>query len=139
MPPPHHVLVVDDDPDIAESVQLILELDGFEVETTANGREALAAIERRMPAVILLDMLMPIMNGWELAAELARRYPRRPPIIVVTAAEDARVRAEEVAAEDFLKKPFDVTMLRTKVREQLARSVHEPRRPPAPLPQRADR
>lgn len=119
--PDRYVLVVDDEPDIAESIQLILELDGYAVETAANGAEALAAIDRGRPALILLDMLMPIMNGWQFAAELADRSARRPPIVVITAAEDARARADEIGADDHLKKPFDVAALRAKVREHVAR------------------
>ncbi|MCX4245094.1 response regulator transcription factor [Paraliomyxa miuraensis] len=110
-----YVLVVDDEPDVSVTLQMILEAHGYEVVVAANGVEALHRIVERVPAVILLDMLMPVMNGWELVAELSRRYSHRPPIIVVTAAENARERAFEVGAEDYLRKPFDVRALLDKI------------------------
>jgi CheY-like chemotaxis protein len=61
-----------------------------------------------MPGVILLDMRMPVMNGWEFARAFAERHGRACPIVVVTAAENARLRAEEIGADAWLEKPFDV-------------------------------
>jgi CheY-like chemotaxis protein len=61
-----------------------------------------------MPAIVLLDMRMPGMNGWEFAREFRSRHGRACPIVVVTAAENARQRAEEIGAEGWLAKPFDI-------------------------------
>ena len=68
MPAP--ILVVDDDEDLQQLLRLVLEGQGYSVETASNGEEALACFERRRPGVILLDMRMPVMNGWEFAAAL---------------------------------------------------------------------
>ena len=87
------VLVVEDDPDLAALVQMILADAGYEVASAGDGLAALARVAERMPGVILLDMRMPIMNGWEFAREYQTRYGRgAAPIVVVTAAEDARAR-----------------------------------------------
>jgi CheY-like chemotaxis protein len=61
-----------------------------------------------MPGLILLDMRMPVMNGWEFAREYRARHGRAAPIVVVTAAEDARARAQEIGADAWLEKPFDL-------------------------------
>ena len=115
------VLVVEDDPDIAESIELILQMRGYEVALAANGEEALDAIKTQVPSVILLDMLMPVMDGWQFACELAKRHPQHPPIIVMTAAEHARARALEVGSAGFVKKPFEASALLNTVADVLAR------------------
>jgi CheY-like chemotaxis protein len=102
------VLVVEDDADLAALVEMILADAGYPVRTAAEGAQALARVEERMPGVILLDMRMPVMNGWEFARAFADRYGRAAPIVVVTAAENARARAEEVGADGWIEKPFDL-------------------------------
>lgn len=108
------VLVVDDDEDLRESVELVLEGEGCRVLTAANGQEALDVVSREMPQVILLDMRMPVMNGWQFAEAFRARFGRVAPLVVMTAAEDARERAREVDAESYLAKPFEIDdVLRT--------------------------
>lgn len=103
------VLVVEDDPDMGSLLQMILADGGYEVALAFDGLEALARVEERMPRVILLDMRMPVMNGWEFAREYQARYGRAAaPIVVVTAAEDARARADEIGADGWLEKPFEI-------------------------------
>ena len=106
---PTDVLFVDDDPDLRKAVHLMLRLAGYEVRCVANGEEALAAVAEKMPAVVLLDMLMPVMNGWDCAMELRARFGRNVPIVVVTAAEHAQARAAQIGGvADVLQKPFDM-------------------------------
>jgi DNA-binding response OmpR family regulator len=124
---PELILVVEDDRDLAEAMAMILELDGFATMVAHDGREALACVERQRPSLIVLDMLMPIMNGWDFARELDRRYGRVAPILVVTAAENAAARAREVAASDVLGKPFDAKTLVARVRALTARDDLQPR------------
>lgn len=109
------VLIVEDDPDLLSMVELILDGNGYCVITAAEGSEALEKVAGKMPAVILLDMKMPGMDGWEFARIFRERYNHQAPIIVLTAAEDARKRAEEIGAEDYLGKPFDLDALLAKV------------------------
>lgn len=110
------VLIVEDDGGLRELLAVILEGEGFMVETAANGREALDSMLARPPAVVLLDMRMPIMDGWQLAMEIDRSGIPRPPIVVLTAAADPAERAAEVRADAWLAKPFDRSALLSVVR-----------------------
>src|SRR5262245_21756397 len=102
------VLVVEDDVDMAEVIVLALEQSGYPARIAENRVEALDAVALRMPALVLLDMFMPVMDGWRCARELRTRYGHRLPIVVVTAAEHLRARTRELDIDDVLPKPFDV-------------------------------
>jgi CheY-like chemotaxis protein len=102
------VLVVDDEMDIRSVVEMMLTDAGYEVTTAEDGAEALRVVDQTLPAVILLDMRMPVMDGWEFARRFRERYNHSAPIIVMTAAENAEARAAEVDAEDYIGKPFDL-------------------------------
>ncbi len=110
------VLVVEDDGALRELLTVILEGEGFSVEAAANGKEALGHVLSSSPAVVLLDMRMPVMDGWQLVREIDRSVIPRPPIVVLTAATDPAVRAEEVRADAWLSKPFDRDELLSLVR-----------------------
>jgi DNA-binding response OmpR family regulator len=117
------VLVVDDDPDLREFLRLMLTSMGFEVSSAANGREALDVMDGHDPDLILLDMKMPVMNGWEFCRALEGRGVR-PPIVVLTAAPDPAARAAEACADGWLGKPFEYEELEATVRRF---AVHPPR------------
>jgi DNA-binding response OmpR family regulator len=102
------VLVVEDDPDLSALMEMILVDAGFTVRCAGDGRQALARCAEKLPALVLLDMRMPVMNGWEFAREFRARHVRAAPIVVVTAAENARLRAEEIGADGWLEKPFEL-------------------------------
>lgn len=102
------ILIVDDDASIVETVRAILEAEGYAVAVAMNGREALELCERITPSLMLLDMRMPVLDGWGVAAALRERGGARFPIVVMTAAENARRWAEEIAADDHLAKPFEL-------------------------------
>lgn len=104
------VLVVDDDTSILDTVSAILTGEGYEVVSAISGQEALEAVARRQPAVILLDMRMPVMDGWAVARAL-HAQGINVPIVVMTAAESAKRWADEVGAEGFLAKPFGLDEL----------------------------
>jgi CheY-like chemotaxis protein len=110
------VLVVEDDADLQQMVQLVLEGAGYHVATASEGTEAMQRVAQSMPAAILLDMKMPGMDGWEFARRFRERYDREAPLVVLTAAENARQRAQEIGAEDYLGKPFEIDDLLAKVR-----------------------
>ena len=122
------VLVVEDDPDLLALEEAFLAEAGYRVSCAADGLEALDRVEREMPGLILLDMRMPRMNGWEFAREFRERHGAACPIVVVTAAEDARRRAEEIEAQGWLAKPFEIA----DVLAAAARWAGEPVAPVAP-------
>ncbi len=107
-PGPRSILIVEDDPDLLALMEMILSESGRRVRTAPEGRAALARVAEEMPGLILLDMRMPGMNGWDFARELRARHRSACPIVVVTAAENARRRAEEIGADGWLAKPFDL-------------------------------
>jgi two-component system chemotaxis response regulator CheY len=102
------ILVVDDDESIGEFVSMALADEGYDVVTALNGATALELIERERPDVILLDMRMPIMDGWEFARRYREMTGPHAPIIVVTAARDASDRAAQIEADGVLAKPFNL-------------------------------
>jgi two-component system chemotaxis response regulator CheY len=108
------ILVVDDDAAVREVVAAVLDAEGYEVLTAANGAEALAVIERQRPGLLVLDMRMPVLDGWGVAQQLAARGIRLP-ILVMTAARDARRWAAEIGATGYVDKPFNIADLLTAV------------------------
>ena len=104
---PAPILVVDDDPSILDTVRAILESEGYAVVTARNGKEALEVLERVTPFLMLLDMRMPVLDGWGVAAAL-RGTAHRFPVIVMTAAENATRWAREIEADDHIAKPFEL-------------------------------
>jgi two-component system chemotaxis response regulator CheY len=107
------ILVVDDDPEILAMLRDFLESEGLVVRTAANGAEALDVLDEVAPGLILLDMRMPVLDGWAFAARVRERQLTYP-IVVMTAAESARSWAEEIGATGYIAKPFDVNeLLRT--------------------------
>jgi DNA-binding NtrC family response regulator len=108
------VLVVDDDPYILDVVSAILTNEGYEVMGAANGAEAFRSISKARPCVVLLDMVMPVLDGWEFI-ELSKTSGLNLPIVIMTASKNAATLASEVGAADYLGKPFDLDELSTKV------------------------
>lgn len=106
------VLVVDDDDDMLELECNALEKAGYRVARARHGGEALERLDDgEKPSLVLLDMRMPVMDGWTFAKALRERHGRRIPIVVVTAAQDSKLRADEVGAEGELGKPFELGKL----------------------------
>ena len=95
------ILVVDDDPSILDTLAEFLGMEGYDVRTATNGQEALGTIEHTPPALVLLDMRMPVLDGWGFV-EALRKRGQTLPILVMTAAQDARKWAEEVDALGFV-------------------------------------
>lgn len=108
------ILVVDDDPAIRSFVQLALEDTGYEVIVATDGLDALEAIRHHEPGLILLDMRMPRMNGWEFAHAYRRERNPHAPILIMTAGRDAT--PSEIGAAGWLGKPFDLDQLISSVR-----------------------
>ena len=104
------ILVVDDDASIRQTVREILDFEGYAVETAADGLEALRAVERGEPSLVLLDMRMPELDGWGFARAIRERGIQLP-ILVMTAAENARSWANEIGADGYVAKPFELDEL----------------------------
>lgn len=101
------ILVVDDDPAILHTVSEILSYEGYNVTTAVNGQDALDVLDRDRPWLVLLDMRMPVMDGWGFARALDERQIQVP-ILVMTAARSAQEWSEEIGAAGFVAKPFDI-------------------------------
>lgn len=119
------VFLVEDDEGIQEVVTTALELEGYDSEFAPDGAAALARLARNdlpRPDVILLDMRMPIMDGWQFA-EAYRKLPGpHAPVIVFTAARDGAERAAQIRASDILSKPFEIDDLVQMLRRHIRRS-----------------
>ena len=105
------VLIVDDDLDMIEVIELVLHDAGYTTRSALNGQQAMDAVAAEMPALIVLDMLMPVMNGWQFAQEFRARYGRAVPIVVATAAEHIERRRNGLDVTDVLPKPFEISDL----------------------------
>jgi diguanylate cyclase (GGDEF)-like protein len=119
------VLVADDDPDILTVVKINLELDGFEVDTAVDGEDAIQKATSTPPNVIVLDIMMPRMDGLTALHRLrSQAATANIPIILLTARglPEDRVRGLELGADDYITKPFDITELAARVRAVLRRT-----------------
>jgi len=104
------VLVVDDDSTIRDTVEEALTAMGYSVRTAENGAEALAQLRAVHPRIVLLDMRMPVLDGWGFAQTVAAQGLNLR-IVVMTATTDARQWANEIGAEGYIAKPFDLEEL----------------------------
>ncbi len=119
----NHILVVDDDESVLSMATEVLESEGYSVRSAEDGAVALSLVEAEPPSLVLLDMRLPKVNGWEFARRLQERGVRVP-VVVMTAAGDAERAARQIGAVDYLAKPFDISELLSKV----ARDRAEPPR-----------
>ena len=119
---PETILVVEDEPALRETLTYNLKKDGFTVEAVGDGRSALASARKLKPDLILLDIMLPELDGFEVARTL--RKEMSTPILMLTARDDEidRVVGLEVGADDYLTKPFSMRELMARVKAQLRRS-----------------
>jgi two-component system, chemotaxis family, chemotaxis protein CheY len=108
------ILVIEDDSSIREAVVLVLREVGYTVVEAADGQAGLDLLEQSPVSLIILDMRMPIVNGWEFAQALHEREMRIP-VLVMTAASSAQRWAEEIQADGVLAKPFGLSDLLSQV------------------------
>jgi len=120
---PPRVLVVDDEPNIVDVISMALRYEGFEVASAGTGAEALTAVRTQRPHVMLLDVMLPDMEGFDVARRLGAERARVP-IIFLTArdATEDRVRGLTVGGDDYVTKPFSLEELVARVRALLRRS-----------------
>lgn len=123
------VLVVDDEKKIVDIVKAYLERDGFSVITAYDGRSALEAVRRNSPDIIILDLMLPEISGWDVCRSL--RKESDVPVIMLTARDEAteKIVGSELGADDYITKPFDPKELVARVKAVLRRSeskvIHE--------------
>lgn len=119
-----HVLVVEDDPTLAGMLRLYLEKEGYRVIVAADGAAGLAAAQTARPDLMILDVMLPRMDGWEVCRQV--RAHSRMPIILLTALdqEQHKVQGLDLGADDYVTKPFSMRELMARVRARL-------RHPPA--------
>jgi CheY-like chemotaxis protein len=122
------VLVVDDDPDILDAICDIVAAEGYRVVRARNGLEALERVREERPDIILLDLMMPVMDGLTFAAALRDGYGDHGIPIVVISADGNPSRAASVGAAGYLAKPFDIDTLLV----HLSSMTSRPQSPAAP-------
>jgi DNA-binding response OmpR family regulator len=119
---PTRVLIVEDDATVAEVVTRYLEREGFAVESVADGREALARADARPPDLVVLDIMLPGLDGLEVCRRLRSRAP--VPVVMLTArgSEEDRVVGLDLGADDYVAKPFSPRELTARVKAVLRRA-----------------
>jgi DNA-binding response OmpR family regulator len=105
------ILVADDDPGIVRLMKILIEREGFSVDIARDGREALEKIERGSYALVLLDLQMPLLNGFDVIERLRGKI-RRPVVLVITAMSAAQIaRLDPEVVHAVIRKPFDVGLV----------------------------
>ena len=119
------VLVVEDDSDISTLLKIYFESEGYSVVTAERGEAALEACRHQLPSVIVLDIMLPDMDGYDVCRELRNTLrTSHIPIIFLTQKDERsdKIKGLELGADDYITKPFDVEELNLRVRNAIARS-----------------
>ena len=121
------ILVVEDEPEIVELLRSYLERDGHRVLTAADGEAAIREVEAATPDLVVLDLMLPRLDGWEVSRRIRALMP--VPIIMLTARdrEEDKIRGLELGADDYVTKPFSPREVVARVRAVLRRNHHEGR------------
>ena len=119
------ILVVDDEANIRDLARMYLEKDGYHVDTVVNGADALAYIKQKPPALMVLDLMLPEIDGWEVCRRV--RADSNLPILMLTARDDDidKIVGLEMGADDYLTKPFNPRELVARVRAILRRGLSD--------------
>ena len=120
------ILVVDDEQNIVELARMYLEKEGFQVAVARDGAQALEAVDRRPPALVVLDLMLPEIDGWEVCRRIRARSDL--PIIMLTARDEDvdKIVGLELGADDYLTKPFNPRELIARIKAVLRRSAQKP-------------
>jgi DNA-binding response OmpR family regulator len=130
------ILLVDDEPNIVHLARLYLEREGYRVEAVADGLAALAAVDRRRPALVVLDLMLPELDGLEVCRRLRARQDPTPILMLTARDEDVdKIIGLETGADDYLTKPFNPRELAARVKAILRREARhaQPGRDPIHL------
>ncbi len=118
---PTRVLIIEDDANIAELIRLYLEKDGFDVTLASDGRQGVDTFFKLRPDIVLLDIMLPEMDGWDVCREI--RKSDKTPIIMLTAKDETadKVTGLELGADDYISKPFDMKEVIARIHAVLRR------------------
>ena len=118
------ILVVEDDHNISDLIRMYLEKEGFEIQTAFDGGSAVEAFRSWQPDMVLLDLMLPVMDGWAVCGKI--RETSRAPIIMITAKSEVfdRIQGLEMGADDYIVKPFDLAEFLARV-EAVLRRYHK--------------
>ena len=116
------ILIVDDDPDITYTMQMILESHGYQVDSAVNSATARSKMEQEKPDLIVLDVMMPVKDGFTLAKEI-RNIDKKVPILFLTAKsmQEDKLKGFEIGADDYLTKPFQIAELNARIKSVIRR------------------
>ena len=130
-----NILVVEDDKNISDLIHMYLVKEGFDVRIAGDGGKALEEFQKKEPDLVLLDIMLPVMDGWAVCAKI--RETSKVPIIMLTAkSEDAdKLMGFECGADDYLTKPFNILELKARIRALLRRSSGQSRPAAQPDPE----
>ena len=127
------ILIVDDEPNIVELARLYLERDGFRVAAVGDGRSALERVAKDRPALVVLDLMLPEIDGYEVCRRV--RADSEVPIIMLTARDEDidKIIGLELGADDYMTKPFNPRELAARVKAILRRTEHSAKQAAAPV------
>lgn len=114
--PELRILLIEDDRDVRSALAVVLADEGFQVLTAPNGFDALASLEGHRPDVVILDWMMPVVDGANFVRALRTEHNLTTPVLVITAGRVSREEAVAAGADDYLQKPFDLSELIARVR-----------------------
>jgi len=117
-----YILVVDDDHEILEMVERVLKLEGYEVGTAVDGETGLAMMEERQPDLVILDIMMPGLDGFQVLDLIRRRSD--VPVIMLTARSETPIAGDalDLGADDYVRKPFAIRELMARIKAKLRRT-----------------
>jgi len=115
------ILVVDDEEDIRKVIQIRMEAKGFQVRTAQNGQEAIESVKQQRPDLVILDVMMPIMNGYTVCEKLKLEgeYKDLPILLLTARNQEIDQRISKMMGIDYMQKPYEAETLETKVNKLL--------------------
>ncbi len=119
------IMIVDDEEDIRTSVGQIFEISGYEVTKAQDGNECMNKLERETPDIVILDIMMPGMSGWDVAARIKEnsKWSKIPIVFLTAKGDEMSIGMGGLASEEYIVKPFDIIKLKERVEEILHRNL----------------
>ena len=121
------ILIIEDEPHIVMGLQDALEFEGYSVASAGTGREGVALLPQIKPDVVLLDLMLPDINGYQVCEEIRRRDPFMPVIMLTARSQETdKIRGLDAGADDYVTKPFSVAELTARIRAIVRRASRAP-------------